>query len=209
LLLTPKYNGHICVGLNISVIPKKSIDYIDITFKINKNMTKYATFFGGAIDDKESQEYKYSIEIGRILAMNGYTVKNGGYRGLMEAVSKGASQEFGEVIGYTCKTFPSTEGNEYLTKTVICEDLYERLRELISGSDIYIAQAGGIGTLSEITLALDILRKEKGDVKVFLIGDTWKTIFGNTKKIMRKRDFERLVLCSGFEEFTDNFLHIS
>lgn len=46
-------------------------------------MKKYATFFGGAINDRTTKEYSDSILIGELLALNGYTIKNGGYRGLM------------------------------------------------------------------------------------------------------------------------------
>lgn len=63
-------------------------------------MTKFATFFGGAMNDTESKEYKDSVRIGQILHDKGYHIKNGGYRGLMEAVSKGAKESGGVVMGY-------------------------------------------------------------------------------------------------------------
>ena len=116
-----------------------------------------ATFFGGAINDTTTIEYKDSIEIGRILATYNYEVKNGGYRGLMEAVSLGASTvENSKIIGHTVKSFGSVKGNKYLTETVVCENIYDRLKCLNEDSDIFIVQRGGIGTLSELFLVLDI-----------------------------------------------------
>lgn len=50
-------------------------------------MGKIATFFGAAKTDKASKEYLDSVYIGNILAECGYRVYNGGYGGLMKAVS--------------------------------------------------------------------------------------------------------------------------
>jgi uncharacterized protein (TIGR00725 family) len=130
-----------------------------------------ATFFGGAMNITDSPEYIQSINIGAYLATRGFVVKNGGYRGMMEAVSMGASEIDGSnIIGYTVKTFPSTKGNKYLTETVITDDIYDRLKNLIEGSDIYIFQVGGIGTLSELFLTLDVNRKEKIKPPIILFG---------------------------------------
>ena len=166
---------------------------------------KFATFFGGAIDDKTTTEYSETILIGEFLSSNGYTVKNGGYRGLMEAVSIGATSNWGETIGFTCATFPSTKGNDYLTETVVCDDIYDRLKCLIVGSDIFVAQSGGIGTISELTLVLDEARKRKVKPKVFVIGQIWKNIFEQIKVIMTENDFKMLVFCENYSDFVSKF----
>jgi uncharacterized protein (TIGR00730 family) len=136
---------------------------------------KYACFFGGAQNNTDSLEYKESVLIGEFLAKKGFIVKNGGYRGLMEAVSKGAFQKGGIVLGYTCKSFGSTEGNAYLTENIVCENLFERLEKLISNTDVFIIQKGGVGTLSELFLALDSIRKlsKKERPRIYLIGEHW------------------------------------
>jgi len=71
-------------------------------------IVKNATLFGGAMNITDSPEYIDTIAIGKLLAEKGYTVLNGGYGGMMEAVSKGASEAGATVIGYTCGTFRST-----------------------------------------------------------------------------------------------------
>jgi uncharacterized protein (TIGR00730 family) len=137
---------------------------------------KFATLFGGAMNNTTSPEYLETVRIGQLLADLGYVVKSGGYRGMMEAVSKGATEQGGKAIGYTCRTFPSALGNEFLSETIVCDTLFDRLHRLISGSEVFVVQRGGIGTLSELFLCLDILRKVKLDKRpeVFLIGDYWK-----------------------------------
>ena len=153
---------------------------------------KIATFFGAARIDEESKEYLDTIKIGTILSEKGYKVRNGGYGGLMEAVSIGCNRVKGEVDGITCSTFGFTKGNPYLSNCVVAKDIYDRLRILIDESDIFIVQIGGIGTLSELSLTLDECRKRKNKPKIFLIGDkeTWEWFFrcpciqSNVKKLV-------------------------
>lgn len=113
-------------------------------------MSKTATIFGGG-QKSITVEYTNTQQIARELVKKNYTIKTGGYRGIMEAASKGATEEGGEAIGITCATFPSTKGNEYLTTTVVANDIFDRLRELMD-SDLFIIMKGGIGTLSKFFL---------------------------------------------------------
>ena len=145
---------------------------------------KKATFFGGAINDKTTPEYTDSIEIGKILASYNYEIKNGGYRGLMEAVSMGASTiEDSQITGFTVESFGSVKGNKYLTKTIVCENIYNRLKCLIEDSHIYIVQRGGIGTLSELFLVLDITRKMNVKPLVVLYGNIWDNYYTFMKSL--------------------------
>lgn len=153
------------------------------------HMTKFATFFGGAQNDTESKEYKDSVRIGEILHDKGYHVKNGGYRGLMEAVSKGAKEKGGTVLGYTCKTFGSTKGNKFLSMNIECKDIFARLDGLIT-SDLFVVEKGGIGTISELFLTLDIIRKMDKKPPVFLIGEHWESIMSPVKDFMNKKEHD-------------------
>lgn len=142
------------------------------------NMKKYATLFGGSGNNTKSKEYIETTEIGSLLAKQGYIVKNGGYGGMMEAVSKGAVQAGGEVIGVTCKQVGTAEGNSYLSQTIVTDTLFERLKILIEYTSIFIVQRGGIGTLSEVFLALDSIRKEpeKQRARIYFIGAIWNDL---------------------------------
>lgn len=136
---------------------------------------KHASFFGGA-QKLASPEYDDSVTIGEYLAKKDYIVLNGGYHGLMEGVSKGVMNKNGIVIGYTVKSFGSTKGNKYLSATIVCEDIYERLRCLVDVSSVFIVQKGGIGTLTELMLLLDISRKKEVKPKILVFGNDWKDI---------------------------------
>lgn len=158
-------------------------------------------YLGGGHKDTTTVEYQESILIGKILIENGYAVKNGGYYGIMEAVSKGATEANGIVVGFTCKTFSSTKGNDYLTKNIPCEDLYDRLRHLLTGSDIFVVQKGGLGTLSEISTLLDEARKMTNPPKIYIMGEIWKKVFDSLKVIMNEKEFSLLTFCDSVEDF--------
>ena len=134
-----------------------------------------AAFFGGAKSDRTTKEYSDTIRIGEILYENGYEVKCGGYYGLMEAISIGNRY----AIGVICRSIGPDNGNIYLNDTIITEDIYDRLRILIEDTDLFIVQKGGLGTLAELFLTLDIMRKRKNVSRIILIGEFWRDIFNS------------------------------
>lgn len=146
-------------------------------------MKKYAALFGGSGNHTDSKEYIETVEIGSFLANLGYILKNGGYGGMMEAVSKGAVKAGGKAIGVTCRQVGPPEGNSYLTETIVTEHVYDRLKILMEDTSLFIVQRGGIGTLSEVFLALDIIRKEPEykRPKMYFIGSVWKDVIASLK----------------------------
>ncbi len=160
---------------------------------------KHATFFGGAIREV-TPEYGESIAIGELLAEKGYTVKCGGYFGLMEAVCQGVSNKKGHSIGITCATFKNTKGNEYLSETIVATDIFDRLKLLLSDSTVFIIQKGGIGTLSELALLIDINRKESDQPTIIIFGDEWNQMILGIKQMMSEKDFAKLNIYN-FSEF--------
>lgn len=169
-------------------------------------MNKYAVVFGGATNDVTTKEYKDTVILGNILADNGYCVKNGGYYGIMEAVSKGVFEKNGYSIGYTCKTFKTIKGNSYLKETIVSENIYERLKFLIDDSDLFVVQKGGVGTLSELFLTLDVIRKKKEKPKVVLIGNFWNKIFYEMSDLISKEEMNLFSIISDVKEIK-NFLN--
>ncbi|MCX6080428.1 MAG: hypothetical protein NTW32_12925 [Chloroflexi bacterium] len=60
------------------------------------------TVFGGSQPRPGSVAYVEAYALGQLLAIAGHTVLSGGYIGTMEAVSRGANEAGGHVIGVTC-----------------------------------------------------------------------------------------------------------
>ena len=65
-------------------------------------MTRIVSVFGGSAPKPGSPAYEEAQRCGALLAQAGWTVATGGYRGVMEAVSRGAHEAGGHVIGVTC-----------------------------------------------------------------------------------------------------------
>jgi hypothetical protein len=57
--------------------------------------------FGGSQPKEGDAAYLEGIELGKLLAERGHIVLTGGYIGVMEAVSRGAREAGGHVIGVT------------------------------------------------------------------------------------------------------------
>lgn len=98
--------------------------------------------------------------LGAGLAQAGYVVMNGGYGGTMEAAAAGAREAGGRAIGVTCAEFNFQAGpNPYLTEVIEAPTLFARLERLVRDAAAYVALPGGNGTLAEISVAWECLRK--------------------------------------------------
>ena len=64
---------------------------------------KIVTVFGSSRPGEGDEEYLLAYEVGKNLALNGFTVCNGGYAGIMEASARGAKEAGGKTIGVTFK----------------------------------------------------------------------------------------------------------
>ena len=109
--------------------------------------------FGGR--DITPDVYENSVEIGRLLAREGYLVFCGGGQGVMEAISKGISEAGGTVIGILKGKEPE-EGNDYLTIPIATGMDIARNAVLAYNCDAAVAISGKYGTLSEIAYAFQL-----------------------------------------------------
>jgi len=103
-------------------------------------------------------DYLDAVRLGHALATAGLTVASGGYGGLMEAVSEGAAEAGGSVIGVTAPlVFPGrTRVNPFVTEERPADTLTERIHQLIHHSDAVVALRGSIGTLTELLSAWNV-----------------------------------------------------
>ena len=108
-----------------------------------------------------AEEKSWAEEIGRLLARAGAVVVCGGSTGVMEAVSRGVSEEGGTVVGIL-PGFDRSEANPYVT-VALPTGMGEMRNALIARSaDAMIAIGGEFGTLSEVAFALKIGRPVVG-----------------------------------------------
>ena len=142
--------------------------------------------FGGSQPKAGDPAYQAAYELGRQLALSGHNVLTGGYIGTMEAVSRGASEAGGHVIGVTCveiENWRPVKPNEWVMEEYRRETLMERLQDLIRECDAAIALLGGPGTLTEIALMWNLMIVGSLPRRpLVLVGDGWQSVFGQLYK---------------------------
>ena len=132
--------------------------------------------FGGSDFGPAGEIFLAAEELGRMFALRGWTVANGGYGGAMLASARGAVQAGGRAIGVTCAIFKSPP-NEFISEVVRTGDLFERLRALIELGDAYVALPGSTGTLAELALVWELVNKRMIPRRPILCwGEYWRAI---------------------------------
>jgi uncharacterized protein (TIGR00725 family) len=141
------------------------------------------TVFGGSQPKPSDPAYLEAMRLGALLGEAGHTVLTGGYIGTMEAVSRGAAEAGGHVIGVTCdeiEAWRSTHANPWVQEEWHYATLRERLFALIDNCQTALALPGGVGTLVEIGLTWNQLIVEALSPRpLILIGTGWKKTFDN------------------------------
>jgi uncharacterized protein (TIGR00730 family) len=138
--------------------------------------------FGASSPGPGDPVYEEGVRCGRLLAEAGYAVATGGYAGLMEAVSLGAREAGGRVIGVTVPdVFPDRPGgNAHLTEETRTASLLERIHEMVDVSVASIALPGSLGTATELLVAWNlafVARFADSTTKpVIAVGDQWQRL---------------------------------
>lgn len=111
--------------------------------------------FGSSRVLPSDPEWDQAVELGRLLALAGATIATGGYAGTMEAVSSGAAEESGRIIGVTApRVFPHRPGaNRHVNEEHTADTISERIHRLVQMADASIALPGSIGTVAEFLVA--------------------------------------------------------
>jgi uncharacterized protein (TIGR00730 family) len=135
------------------------------------------TIFGSSQPQRGDELYESSMAMGALLGRAGFDVMTGGYKGVMEAASRGAHLSGAHVVGVTMARFEDRV-NRYVKDEIRTANFYERFRWLVDRADGYIAMGGGIGTLAEVTftwqeLQLGMVPKRP----LVLVGSLWRALF--------------------------------
>jgi uncharacterized protein (TIGR00730 family) len=139
------------------------------------------TVFGGSAPKPNEPAYQEAYHLGKLIAGAGHTVLTGGYIGTMEAVSRGASEAGGHVVGVTCdeiEVWRSVAPNPWIKEEVRFPTVRERMFKLIEDCDAAFALPGGVGTLAEIAVTWNQIQTHAIPPRpLILIGAGWKEVF--------------------------------
>lgn len=142
-------------------------------------MTRVVTAFGSSTIAVDSPEYAEGVVAGRLLGEAGFSVATGGYGGLMEAVSRGASEQDAHVIGVTVPSvFIDRRGaNDFVAEEIPAPSLMERVQVLTDLAAGFLVFPGSLGTMTELMAAWNlnyVARFNGGELKpVVTVGSQW------------------------------------
>lgn len=142
------------------------------------------TVFGGSAPKPGERAYQQAYRLGQLLGQSNHTVLTGGYIGTMEAVSRGARETGGYVIGVTCDEIENWRPvlpNRWINEEKRYHSLRERMFVLMEECDAAMALAGGAGTLAEISTMWNHMQTNALSNKpLILIGEAWRLVLINT-----------------------------
>lgn len=143
-------------------------------------MSKPLIVVFGSSRTKEQRHLDAAERLGELLATAKFDVGSGGYTAVMNAVSKGAYQAGGHVIGYTTDEFPEATPTPWLTEERRTADIHLRIQSMLAEGDGFIATWGGIGTLVEVTFAWNvgqfIAERDLPHKPLLLVGAHWQPL---------------------------------
>jgi len=153
-------------------------DMSEPAFQPSSRTAFHVTVFGGSQPRPGEPAYEEAFRLGQLLGSAGYAVLTGGYIGTMEAVSRGAAEVGGHVIGVTCDEIESwrpVRPNPWVQEEMRFATLRQRLYALIETCDAAIALPGGVGTLAEVAVMWSQMQVAAAPVRpLILVGDGWQ-----------------------------------
>jgi uncharacterized protein (TIGR00725 family) len=115
-----------------------------------------------------------AVLYGKALAEAGHAVLTGGYSGVMEAANRGAAEAGGRSIGITCPEIDRLlPPNRWISERIPEPDLLARLATCFRMIDAAVFFPGRSGTITELSLAIEMREKGLLSRPVYLACDYW------------------------------------
>lgn len=143
-------------------------------------MTKTSVaVFGSSKAPPDSPHHRLAYQLGAALARRGAVVRCGGYGGVMEAVTRGAVEAGGKVVGCTLAWYAETRMPfSGLSEVIEAADLGDRIQNLLTGARAAVVLPGGVGTLNELFWVWTLMTHDRDDDPdaLVLLGDHWNEL---------------------------------
>jgi len=169
----------------------------------DREVRPIVTVFGSSQPREGEPDYAQAYEVGRRLALAGYTLCNGGSGGTMRAAAQGAREAGGRTIGVTMDVYIAEPPNSWLDEEIRVADLFTRLQRLILPASGFICLRGGCGTLAEWALVWTLLTSGLlPPAPLILLGREWEPLLDAVRSGMlpRERDWAFLRVAADIDE---------
>ncbi|HID55561.1 TPA: LOG family protein [Candidatus Poribacteria bacterium] len=144
------------------------------------------TIFGGSAVREGETGWDEAYQLGRMIAMAGFILCNGGFGGTMEASSQGAKEAGGKTIGVITSFLDADRPNPWVDEVIYVGTYLERIQKLIEIGDGFIVLKGSVGTFSEFFLlwCLEYIGKIPRK-PIVLLGEAWRKTIRTLEKQMQ------------------------
>jgi hypothetical protein len=126
----------------------------------------------------------------------------------MEAIAQGVRSAGGHILGITNASFDPKAANRFLSEERKQRDLFDRIRELVHGSELFVVQEGSIGTLTELfsVWCLAYTQSLSQPVRICLIGKSWKEVITSLHSLpVGSEDYNLLELYAEMDAFFERY----
>ena len=152
------------------------------------------TVFGSARTDPGHWVYGEVRQMCAGLSAMGCDIVTGGGPGLMEAANRGACEGDPDMasssVGIRVHLPFEQSVNPFVEQAFEHETFFTRLHQFVLMSDAYIVAPGGIGTLLESAMILQLLQVRQLDVPLIFGGSMWRGLVDWASAQMLRPGFE-------------------
>ena len=153
------------------------------------NSRPVVAILGSHKTPEDDEDYRQARLLGRMLARDNFVVCNGGYTGVMEASSRGASEMGGVTIGLTIAVFGDQGPNPYVTREIKHDTLFERFANFVELSDAFVVFRGGMGTLAELSVIWNLMQTRALSRRpLIFVGECWPKVLECLRENLEVRD---------------------
>ena len=117
--------------------------------------------FGSARTPASDPWYAKAVEVGRLLAENGYATISGGGPGIMEAVNRGALDAGGISVGLNIELPNEQQPNRYQNRQLFFRYFFIRKVCFVKYASGFVMFPGGFGTMDELYEAITLIQTER------------------------------------------------
>ena len=159
-------------------------------FDVLPNYLPAVTVYGSARITEENPYYQLSVDLGKALVREGFTVITGGGPGVMESANRGAFENGGRSIGLNVELPQEQKPNPYLSLSLSFRYFFVRKVMLVKYATAFSLLPGGYGTMDEFFETLTLIQTRKiAPFPVVLIGqDYWRGLVDWMKERMVGED---------------------
>ena len=154
-------------------------EFVEATERLNA-IRPAVSIFGSARIQPESEHYRLTEQIARLLSDAGFSVISGGGPGVMEAANKGAFAGKSPSVGLNIQLPMEQKANRYQDISQTFRHFFARKYMFVRFAVAYVVMPGGFGTLDELLEALTLIQTKKTpQIPLILVGSAfWEGLLG-------------------------------